>query len=215
MDIRRVLKKLKDRVGFYLYENREDIPSSPGMYGWFVPLWLASQDIEEFTQIINAYFDYEPGDTEVSTKSAIVKFNWYDTKLEVSKAQRRTHVNDKVRASWEQMLQSPEDKEAFKTALMEATIFLPPLYVGKANNLRARHAQHVRSAENSEKNSFGRRFQEFADSNPLVKLGVEDLLFVCITFDERHRSTLSSDNNLNKLLESVLMKIICPPFSER
>ena len=113
------------------------------------------------------------------------------------------------------MLESKEGKSAFERALMEASIFLPPLYIGKADNLYNRYYQHINSHADisNTKNTFGRRFRLFVEGNPDLKVKLRDLLFVCISFEEKTDAKFKEDEELNNLLEQVLMGIICPPFS--
>src|SRR6266704_704361 len=108
-----------------------------------------------------------------------------------------------------------EDKalrEAFQQALMEASIFMPPLYLGKTDNLRVRYGQHVQGM-GPEANVFHTRFTSFTQSLGLT-LAVSDLLFVCVQTDRDTDRTLR-DANLTELLEHVLMRVCKPPFSMR
>ena len=95
---------------------------------------------------------------------------------------------------------------------MEASLLMPPLYVGKADNLRVRYTQHVEGA-GPEANVFHTRFTTFARSVGLP-LTVSDLLFVCIRTDPDTDRALR-DANVNELLEHILMQLCQPPFSMR
>lgn len=210
-----ILRNLKNRVGFYVTDNSMSIPESAGIYGWFVPLYLYSDNLDEFTSIINSFFDHESG--KELTKKEIFDFNWSETEVRISKHRRKTTVDKSVQKRWDTMLASESKKTAFKQALMEATILMPPLYVGKAKNLKERYQQHAwgTAQDDTEKNTFHTRFNSFVKSNESVKLKVDELLFVCITFNDDVEKDIKEDDELSKLLEQVLMKTICPPFSLR
>jgi hypothetical protein len=95
---------------------------------------------------------------------------------------------------------------------MEASILMPPLYVGKADYLKARYSQHVAGVGGGA-NVFHTRFTRFATSQD-IPLSVQDLLFVCIKADPTIESVFRGAN-LNILLEHVLMLLCRPPFSMR
>ena len=150
-------------------------------------------------------------------KSAM-RFNWETIYIE---GQKRTNSNIPKKQSerWNYMLRNTNTKDGFSQALMQATLFTPPLYVGKADNLAERYRQHVYIDQDS-KNSFHFRFSRFCKKNA-VRLSVSDLLFVCIKTTSKSNLVLKDDEGLeeneklNELLEFIMMRMSRPPFSMR
>lgn len=87
---------------------------------------------------------------------------------------------------------------------------MPPLYVGRTDNLQRRYTEHVKG--NRERNDFNARFSSRAESLG-VKAAVSDLLFACI----RTGSTEAQPTNPNatQLIEHMLLRFWQPPYSIR
>lgn len=204
-----VWRNISGRVGFFTKETRHEIPAAPGVYAWFVPLWLYDQDLDSFVSTLQSYFLYDPHQKKVAETEVEAHMHW--STLHVNLRRRaNTNITDDTREKWNQMCAHPSQKEAFSQALMESTLFLPPLYVGKSDNLQDRYNQHV-EGRGCEKNDFHNRFQTFSQQTQL-KIRVSDLLFVCVK-TEREINKIFREHQLNLLLESVLMRLSMPPFS--
>ena len=117
-----------------------------------------------------------------------------------------------MRQAWRDMLQDGSLRQSFSEGLMEASILMPPLYVGKADNLRARYHQHV-DDNPGDPSDFHRRFDEYAAQADLG-LSVHDLLFVCVLTGHAKNKHLRS-YGLNDLLEQVVMRLSGPAFSKQ
>ena len=197
------------RLGFYTKETQHRIPETAGCYAWFVPLWLYREDLDEFLRAVSTLVNYEP-DPE---KSVDAPFNWERVRFLVRR-DVDARPTDQKRETWNRVLRDPEARDALQRSLIEASLLLPPLYVGKAANLRRRYLQHAQGTGDG--NDFHRRFAACAETSKLP-LSVSDLLFVCIrTPTEPHtapgNASVASEE-LDLLTEQILMQLCHPPFS--
>lgn len=207
-----IWRHVAERIGFYTKETAGRIPDQPGIYGWFLPLWEYDHRIDETQRRVTALRLYDTDNLGACSRSVPVDFHWrsYDMELRGrgdSRALRPARLRE-----WQDLQSDPEGAAAFSAALMQATIFTAPLYVGRADNLSVRYSQHVTGAM-PEKNTFHRRFTEYASTENLG-LQVSDLVFVCIPIDSPTEETLDS-RGLTSLLEYFLMRLTQPPFSDR
>lgn len=217
MNLTDVWRQISDRIGFYTKETAFDIPETSGVYAWFLPLWLYSEDPCVLAQTVQRAFLYDADSTTrrdtlgSPTRTAHVDYNW-DTLMFSVERRAKFKLSDHYRTRWDEMLNRSEERDAFATALMESTLFTKPLYVGKTDNLNARYFQHV-SGNRSQNNDFHNRFTEHCAKEDL-NLRVADLLFVCVSTDPPSSKTLR-ESDLNSLLEKVLLHLAAPPFSCR
>ncbi len=210
-----VWRDVGKRIGFYTKETANEIPQEPGVYAWFIPLWLYSESLNDFLHLIQTMFLFDAGeankDQGTPTRESRLGFNWDYLDISVKKG-IESKVSENMVSRWDAMKKNPEIKAGFSKVLMETTIFTPPLYVGKTDNLSARYSQHV-VGTGIEKNVFHKRFTEHCRAKDL-RLRVSDLLFVCVkTTSETNR--IFREQRLNELLESILVRLAKPPFSCR
>lgn len=206
----KVWRNLPNRVGFYTKENRHNIPVAAGIYAWFVPLHLYREDCDSLLDLIHRFYFYDAILQESTTqRSTTIDFSWDSLDVQVEKRAKR-NTSTEIGELWDQMMSDKEQKRAFSRALLEATVLMPPLYVGKADDLKARYEGHL-SAAGGENNNFHNRFANFSHE---MKLGlrITDLLFVCIR-TEPDISNVLRKSNLNKLLEQMMLRLARPPFS--
>lgn len=197
------------RLGFYTKESRNRIPEFPGCYAWFLPLWLYREDLDEFIRLVSTFFSYE----ETPEKEVEAPFTWESVNLRVRRS-ARIRANDENRTTWQRILSNHEAKDALQQVLMEATLLTPPLYVGRTNNLKRRYLQHT--GGDRDKNTFRARFTDHVAKYGF-KIGVSDLLFICIQ-TQKDVSRIFDDlgeKNLNLLIEQILTQFCRPPFSLR
>ena len=102
--------------------------------------------------------------------------------------------------------------------MLVASILMPPLYIGKTNDLRVRCRQH-RSSSKQEENNFHNRFENFTRNKKLnngkefLTTKVEDLIFVCIKTDTI--GNLGGDESSTEvLLEEIFKLIATPPYGK-
>lgn len=199
------------RIGFFTKENWNQIPEEPGIYAWFLPLWLYKEDLNELLEIVNEIFLYDAECKGIPQKTVEINYNWSSVNLNL-KDEYRLIITQELQENWKQSMQNEELKEAIAQTLMEASIFLPPLYVGKTIDLKNRYLQH-RDGTPNQKNVFRNRFIEHSQKCSIkVPLLVSDLLFVCIPTSLK-TSKLVSQEKVNTLVEKVLLQLCKPMFS--
>ena len=208
LNVFRNLTSVDERLGFYTKETKDKIPELPGCYAWFLPLWFYRSDLDNLVQLVGAVLDYEHnGEREVE-----VPFNWDSIRLRLRRAST-LRATDSVRATWERVLADDRARTALQETLLEASLLMPPLYVGRTRNLRQRYLQHtVKRGHN--KNDFYSRFTELAAALEL-HISVSDLLFVSLrTSDELGRALPDvAPDDVELLIEQLLMQFCRPPFS--
>ena len=204
-----VWRDVSSRVGFFTKETSDQIPEGPGCYAWFIPLWIYSDDLKRLMTCLDGALRFDP--KTGGSVERVAEFNWDAIAVSVSKLGLRSMTKEREE-DWLRTIADPALKSAFEQALMEASIFMPPLYVGKADNLKARYGQHVMGA-GGKANVFHSRFSQFSDEQALP-LEVSDLLFVCIK-TRPDTNELLEEAKLNDLLERILMLLCRPPFSLR
>lgn len=201
-----VWRSIGDRLRFYTKETASDIPSEPGIYAWFLPLWIYHDDLSSFINLVNSVYLYDAAEEGTPRATSQLMLNWDSLQITAEPSFHR-QPTAAMSAKWAHALQH---RPAFQTALMEASVLLPPLYVGKADVLAARYSQHV---EGGDGNTFHKRFTEHARAKKLP-VQVSDLLFACILTGREEDDVLRAFG-LNDLLEKVMMHLARPPFSLR
>lgn len=212
LDLFRGLTSADGRLGFYTKESRNRIPEFPGCYAWFLPLWLYREDLDGLMQIVCGLLSYD----KVPEKEVDAPFTWESIKLRVRR-RAEIRINDEIRTTWRRVLANDETKKALQQILMEASLLMPPLYIGRTNNLKRRYLEHTGTGRaHFSKNNFHFRFTEHVEELEL-KIGISDLLFACIETQkdlDRNFPDVKKDD-FNVLIEQILMQFCRPPFSLR
>ena len=203
---------LSNNIGFYSHENSYDIPDGPGIYAWYLPLWIYFDDMEEFVSYVQeiSFFPGEDSNGELIETRAAVDFNWDSLSLKVRKSPMSPNY-EAWNEKWSSMIADPSSRGIFEEAIMKASIFNPPLYIGRADSLASRYQQHILGA--GDKNTFNKRFTQHSKRLGRELL-VSDLLFVCVPISNKENKILN-DRHLTELLEKVMLHTCRPPFSER
>ena len=202
LNVFRNLTTEKSRLGFYTSETRDRIPELPGCYAWFLPLWCYDDDLDQLIQLVRGVLDYEQ-QPEQETK---VRFNWDAVKLRVSRESKHKVVAS-GKDTWDRLMNNKEDRDWLQEILLEASLFMPPLYVGRTTNLKQRYIQHVEGWRSD--NTFRSRFTE-CEARIQLDIGVSDLLFVSIV--TRKKDDVEHDD-VESLIEQILMQFCRPVFS--
>ena len=84
---------------------------------------------------------------------------------------------------------------------------MPPLYVGKAMNLRSRCFQHL----DGNSSDFSERYVKYAEDSKLNARLVSDLILACVRMD----GDVSSVANSEHLVEEILKAAARPPYGIR
>ena len=212
LNLFRSLTGADSRLGFYTKATRERIPEVPGCYAWILPFWFYNDHLPDLVSSMVSVLNYEPK----PEKHTRVPFNWDSIELAVSRTHSNFDSNEhtKLNSTWESILADKEAKLALQQTLLEASLLLPPLYIGRTNNLKKRYLQHAGDSA-IEINNFNSRFTNCVKDLGL-KLSVSDLLFICIETPHRLRQFFGDDDSeTNQLIEQILIRICHPPFSIR
>ena len=203
LNVFRNLGSVDGRLGFYTKETRKEVPELPGCYAWFLPLWFYRENLDELMQIVGKVIVHD----QVSEREVDVPFTWESVNLRVRR-DAAFHVTDDVRATWNSICADEPARQALQQILLEASLLMPPLYVGRTGNLRRRYLEHTAGS------TFHSRFTDYV-AKLGIKIGVSDLLFVCIKTERELDQVLGgvAQNDLDKLIERVLMQFCRPPFS--
>lgn len=203
-----VFRRLTDadsRLAFYTSETAHKIPEAPGCYAWFVPLWIYDDDLPTLMQIVRDLRSYDnPSERQVSAG-----FTWHSIDLRVSRTER-IPISAEVAETWRKVLADPPARHAMQRLLLESSILMPPLYVGRTNSLKRRYTQHTKT----DGSNFHRRFALHTQTLG-ISLPVSDLLFACLCTETTVSKDLGrfDDRELTSLIEHILMNACRPPFS--
>ena len=208
LKIFRTLTSVDGRLGFYTKETQHDIPETPGCYAWFLPLWFYSSDLDQLMQLVGRVLDYE----QLAERHVEVPFNWHALQLRLRRA-TTVQPTQSLRTIWNRVLSDPTTRDALQDTLLEASLLMPPLYVGKTKNLRRRYLDHT-TATARHKNDFHSRFTTWATELQL-QLAVNDLLFVSLKTRPALNRALddTTEEDLESLIEQMLMQFCRPAFS--
>jgi hypothetical protein len=222
-----ILDTLSDRFKIYTYRDRHDIPEIPGTYAWFFPLYMfdnyeTAQELADFYRKVFALDSFFAGGSELTEKeytSDRHTRSWQSVSIKTEVTiSPGGQLPEECQQLWESVRSNPKKQEAFKNSLMAASLLMPPLYIGKSNNLNQRYNEHIK------KSTFNSRFRAFCDAQK-IRLDVHNLLFCCVSLDSESERLMMNDNDgdsdhvdkkdSNVLLEHILMKSARPPFSKQ
>tara|TARA_B100000315_G_C14562333_1_gene581145 strand:- start:739 stop:1374 length:636 start_codon:yes stop_codon:yes gene_type:complete len=206
LNLNDVWRDVSERIGFFTWETHENIPAKTGIYAWFYPLRIYSKDPYEFVREINQILYYDSSTEDDPEKEVEAKFNWDKILLNIRKSYVEKDESIYIKKKWEKIKDNSEASGILKAAVMESSILLPPLYVGRANDLNERYLQHVNGGSS---NDFNRRFTCFVEKKNIV-CKVSDLLFVCIN-TENEDCDKSYSKELSDVIEGIL-KLLCKPI---
>ena len=158
--------------------------------------------------MVSEIFGYE----QEPEKTVNADFTWHSVNLRVRSPKTFRPTSDEISDTWDQILADDDAHDALEQLMMEASLLMPPLYVGRTANLKWRYQQHL--TETKGRNDFHTRFSECM-ANTGVELQVSDLLFVCVTTHDELNHVLDQFPNVELLVEQLLMQFCRPPFSLR
>ena len=198
---------LNIQVGFYRYKDKDLIPSKSGVYAWFYPLEIRGNSFDKFIDEIKTIFSYDSGTENIAIRKTNFKMCWKKIKVSIEMQIKDPNQNIKsdgksISQIWDEAFINKEDLFNLKKALLKASIFLPPLYIGKTINLSDRYFQHCAGVPGS----FKERYDAYITQNKIYK-DFEDLLFVCIETD-------MLPSNTEVMLEEILKVFSQPVFSK-
>jgi hypothetical protein len=212
MGLNDIWRNASREIGFYTKETFDSIPASPGVYGWFYPLRITSYDAESFVGEVNRVLNYDAGVKGSPRLSRDFDFKWLRAAIAVELGPNAFQLGN-FKKIWDDATNLPGGFEELRRTVMKASIFMPPLYVGKTSNLRLRCMQHIQGSNGG--NDFHNRYQQHASAVGAAARNVADLLFVCIKLggfeDAAEQPTAGGD--LEGLVEHLLKSLAKPPYS--
>ncbi|MCF8001393.1 MAG: hypothetical protein K9K32_00490 [Halanaerobiales bacterium] len=206
------LLRLNEKINYYTFETFNEIPAQPGVYAWFYPLRIRTNKIDSFindiSNVFNFYWDTE--NNKVAERSVSGEIGW--RRYEFKTMLKKINENSKVVDKWKEMHSNPKERskkeiDEIKKIVFISSIFMPPLYIGKSNNLYNRCQQHVRGG-NENDSSFHNRFEKYAEDKNLSHNTVQQLIFACIRTGD-----FKLENDYENLIETILIKSIKPIYS--
>jgi predicted GIY-YIG superfamily endonuclease len=202
-----IWRGVNKEIGFYTVETFKNIPAAPGIYAWFYPLRIVTEDLYEFMNDVNIVLNYDCETKEKPWREFSVNFSWDTFSQRVDFHTKKADLSS-FENIWHETVKKENDFDELRKIMMRASLFLPPLYVGKTTNLRSRCQQHINGTSGD--NNFHKRFEEYAFLNNFTAKKVSDLLFVAIkTKEEDQQSTRTEE-----LVESILKYLSKPKYSK-
>lgn len=210
-----VLNSISEHVAIFWSRTFDEVPESPGVYAWYYPLRIHSLSIDDLIAEINSVFYFDGAINGPLGGSAHIDLCWRRLGVDVNESPRHSRLPEHLSSTWSELLKDQDGAKflRFRQSLLASSILLPPLYVGKANNLHTRCHQHIRGAHES---GFRSRFECYAKEHDLHSAVVNSLLFACIRLDEEDFIEPGAcSDELPRLLEAILQIGARPPFGKR
>jgi len=187
---------------------KDFVPDSSGFYAWYFPLWLYDSDLVDYIAKVSKVFSYEERTDKDGYVNILHDLNWSSLDLKIKlQGHQINPCSDSLVDDWNEAMSSDEAKSVLEEAMMTASIIMPPLYVGKADNLRSRYEQHATDS------SFKRRFDSFMRENK-INITVSELIFCAVKLDPDTNVKMKT-RKLNELVEQVVMRMAAPPYSQK
>lgn len=200
------------QINVYTGTRFERVPAVPGVYAWFYPLRLTHFELRPLIEEVQKVLFFDAATNDFAERNTELSFVWRRIKLGIKELPEPwAPFGGYLGEAWEKVTADDAAFSAFRQALMKASIFLPPLYVGTASNLYVRCWQHINGARG---NTFHDRYETFAAQQNLTAPLVRDLLFACIPIDAEALEIVSGGTTA-ELVEGVLKVLSRPPFGLR
>ena len=213
-----VWNDISSYIRVYTARNFDEVPSSPGIYAWYYPIKLPSSNIEDLSIELSSVLNYDSKLKTNKDNNGNIEFNWKNIEVNLKEKHNDTFP-PKIKEHWEVFKKDEKSIKNLERMMLVGSILMPPLYIGKTNNLNIRCRQH-RSNLNIDENNFHSRFENFTknkvleNNEHLLTQNVEDLIFVCIktdTLENTHQDNTKSE----ELLEEIFKLFARPPYSEK
>lgn len=208
-----IWRTIGDEVGFFYEANFDEVPSSPGIYAWFYPLRILSRSEDElarFVSNVQALLNYDAVDRAAPSREAELPMSWWSWSIVAGKKPKPFHLSAPFKQAWIQIANSDELFLDFQQSLLKASILMPPLYVGKADNLNIRCGQHL--SDTSGANTFHNRYEHFARHLNLPLRSVRQLIFACVRTGNQSQQGPHSVPQVHELIEGIMKSICAPPY---
>jgi len=206
------LLTLNQKIKYYTFETFKDIPSEPGVYVWFYPLRIKDRNIDLFIDEVNYVFNFNINENGEYCPKAEVNLGWKNYSIETK--YRQVAKSASFIKSWGKLFidaaktGDKKDLEELKKVIFISSVFMPPLYIGKATDLFTRCQQHI-VGSSKENNTFNKRYNDYAKRKNLSCKDVEGLIFACIST----KTFGLTGEKYENLIERILMNLIKPIYS--
>lgn len=197
-------------AGFFPYNEKAKIPSTPGSYAWYFPLGiLNSSKFSEFIEKLKIVFDYDYQQEQAPFRNSLKSealWKQIIVSLEIGikpLAGDKQVNNTPLSVIWEQIHSDKQQLLSFREALLKSSILLHPLYVGKAECLRSRYEDHMAGRGTT----FRKCFERHMKSNG-ISCSFEELIFFALPLSNLPANTAD-------LLEEILKMLSQPIFSKK
>lgn len=205
-----VLRDIQNQSSVYYKGRFDDVPPLPGIYAWFYPLRITSNNLDDFMKEIYSVYDFDSHVDGEPRQEASLRFAWDVVDVAARKRALHSQFSGAMYDSFARIFANESELRVFRESLMRASLLMPPLYVGKTTNLAIRCRQHI-ADEQPGCGSFHARYTRHASEKKLTIQRVDDLLFSCIrTRDDEHEVSAHED-----LLEEIMKRAARPPYSKR
>ena len=159
------LLRLHEKVRYYSFETFKNTPSEPGVYCWLYPLRLKGCDLKDFIDEINIIFNFNYDDSKKGEPNTKFNMGWRSYAL--SREYKKINSSAPFIKKWEKLYKNAAlsgdaiDLDELKKIMFISSVFMPPLYIGKASDLSIRCQQHI-VGTTDDKNNFHNRFKNYA-----------------------------------------------------
>ena len=213
MRLNDVWRNVNKEIGFYTKETFDSIPPSAGVYAWFYPLRVTTTDPLAFLEEVNTILNYDAQKRDQPSRSENINFAWNYITLKLCLKYKIPKFDSFIEI-WNKVIQNEDRFDYLRQVIMKASIFMSPLYVGKASNLQRRCKEHING--NDKSNNFNCRYTTFAKQNGIRANKISDLLFTCIKIDDvLIEGEGGASENLESLVEEFLKYLAKPIYSVR
>lgn len=182
-----MLKDIEVVDGRELHTNLAIVSKKPGVYAWYPRLSLDDMSAKGFRQSV---------DDQLASSSTLPRVRGKIGPCEAELILKNAALTNKKRNICDDLARKPAQRSRFSLALLSASIFQPPLYVGKADSLRMRIKNHRDGLTD-----FG---QEMTTQN----LMPDSLVVAYVLLENVPKKS-------NELLEYILSLVSTPPFLKR
>jgi hypothetical protein len=198
-----VWKTFQSNVGVYWRGRFDEVPPVAGVYAWFYPLRVTSYDLTEFLDEMRRVHLFDARARSVPCTSGRSRLGWSQVQWNLHLTNPTSLIPRSIEDAWQHAAANPECFDELRRVLLRSSLLMPPLYVGKAVNLRNRCSDHT-----SGSSDFSSRFENHAEQVSFSARRVVDLLFVAMRTEQV--SERSADTEA--LVEHVLKLIARPPY---
>lgn len=208
------LLDINKRISYYTSDTYNYIPYSSGVYAWFYPLRIKTDDLNKYFEQVSAVMNFNKRKPFCGSYDENFSIGWRN--FYIKSELKKTSSQEKLSNEWFELFNKAKESgdktkiDKIKRIIFSASIFMPPLYIGKASNLNHRAFEHINGNSERNKNTFHNRFERFALLKNLDHKHVKDLIFACI--ENEH---LANDKREEGFIEQILMSFMRPPFSDK